>query len=172
MLLGLPYLEMAGWGVFIASPHNSSRWTEVAAFYRWALRIVRCTPDKHCSLSGVLATLAGRWGLQQPTVGFDRCQTVRCTLDSPVLQLEGTCLRGPLRRLPGVPPDTLLFTVWCITGVLADCPSSWISSLILWASLVLEPWTSKLFLCLLSRCCILSVLVQSSLHPMNYKHKH
>jgi hypothetical protein len=40
------------------------------------------------------------------------------------------------------------------------------------ASFVLESWTSKLFLCLHLRCCILSVSVRSSSHPVNYKHKH
>jgi hypothetical protein len=63
MLLGLPHLEMAGWGVFIASPHNYSHWTEAAAFYRRAHRTVRCTPDMQYSLSGALAMLADRSSL-------------------------------------------------------------------------------------------------------------
>jgi hypothetical protein len=33
MLLGLPHIEMVGWEVFIASPHNYSRWIEAVAFY-------------------------------------------------------------------------------------------------------------------------------------------
>jgi hypothetical protein len=63
MLLGLPHIEMAGWGGFIASPHNYSRWTETTTFCRWAHRTVRCTPVMHCSLSGALAMSADRWGL-------------------------------------------------------------------------------------------------------------
>jgi hypothetical protein len=51
MLLGLPHLQMAGWGVFIVLPLNYSRWTESCCFYRQAYRTVRCTPDMHYSLS-------------------------------------------------------------------------------------------------------------------------
>jgi hypothetical protein len=75
-------------------------------------RTVRCTPDKHCSLSGA------------PLV---------CWL------------------------TTHLMDFLCC---------------FFWASFVLEPWTSKLFLCLLLRCSILSALIRSSSHPVNYKHKH
>jgi hypothetical protein len=46
MLLGLPHLQMPGWGVFIASPHTSSRLTERSSFLSTG------APDKHCSLSG------------------------------------------------------------------------------------------------------------------------
>jgi hypothetical protein len=63
MLLWLPHLEMDGLGVFIASPHNYSCWTEAVAFCRREHRTVRCTPDMNCSLSGALATLADRWSL-------------------------------------------------------------------------------------------------------------
>jgi hypothetical protein len=85
MLLGLPHLQMVGWGGIYSLPHNYSRWTEATTFCQQAHRIVRCTLDKHCSLSDALATLADCWGLQQSTVGSDRCQTVRCTPNSPML---------------------------------------------------------------------------------------
>jgi hypothetical protein len=128
MLLGLPHLEMPGWGVFIASPHNCSRWTETTSFCRRAHRTVRCLPNMHCSLSGALTTSADRWGLQQSIVGSDHCQTIWGTPDSPVLQPKGACLRAPLYRLPCVPPDSpvhtrhVLFTFRCTTSAPADCP--------------------------------------------------
>jgi hypothetical protein len=108
----------------------------------------------HCSLSSALATSADRWGLQQSTVGFDRCQIVRCTPDSPVLQPEGACLRARLRRLPGVPPDSavltkhVLFTVRCTTSALADCPLHDFVRCFFWAFFPLEYWTSTHLLCL------------------------
>jgi hypothetical protein len=63
MLLGLPLLEMASWGVFIVFPHNYSHWTEAAAFCRGTHQTVRCTPDMHCSLSGALDMTTDHWGL-------------------------------------------------------------------------------------------------------------
>jgi hypothetical protein len=110
MFLGLPHLQMASWGVFIVFLLNYRRWTETYYFYRRVHRIVRCTLDMHCSLSGALATSADRWGLQQSTIGSDHCQIVRCTPDNPVLQPESAWLRAPLRRLPGVPPNNLVHT--------------------------------------------------------------
>jgi hypothetical protein len=71
-------------GGIYSLPPNYSRWTESCCFCRRARRTVRCTPDMHCSLSGALATSSDHWGLQQSTVGSDRCQIVRCTPDSPV----------------------------------------------------------------------------------------
>jgi hypothetical protein len=141
MLLGLPYLKMAGWGVFIAFPLNYSCWTESCRFCRRAHRTVRCTPDMHCSLSG--ATSRGR------LVAGPSVQTARC----PTRQ-SGAHRIGSVHC-----PVCHQCTSWL--------PSSWISSLFLWASFVLESWTSTHLLCLLLRCCILSVLVQSFSHPMN-----
>jgi hypothetical protein len=78
--------------VFIGPNPISSRWTEGGNFLSTG------TPD-----SPVRAMSAERWGLQHSTVGSDRCLTVRCTPDNPVLQSEGTCLWAPLRRLSGYP---------------------------------------------------------------------
>jgi hypothetical protein len=141
-----------GWlGVFIAFPHNYSRWTEATAFCRQAHQTVWCTPDMHCSLSGALATSADRWSLQQPTVGSNHCQTVRCTLDSPVLQPEDVCLWAPLRRLPGVPPDSsvhneqVLFTVRYTTNALTDCPLHGFLRCFFWASFSLSLGLLRIF---------------------------
>jgi hypothetical protein len=60
MLLGLPHLQMAGWGVFIAFLLNYSHWTESYCFYRWVHWTVRCPPNMHYSLSGALDTSADR----------------------------------------------------------------------------------------------------------------
>jgi hypothetical protein len=63
-------------------------------------------------------------------------QTVRYTPDSLVLQPEGDCLRGPLRRLSGCPTGQSgahrTVTVHCPVRhqALVDCLFSWISSLI------------------------------------------
>jgi hypothetical protein len=48
-------------GVFIASPHNYSRWTEATAFCRRTDRTFRCTPYMYYSLYGDIP--------RQPTVG-------------------------------------------------------------------------------------------------------
>jgi hypothetical protein len=65
MFLKLPLLQMASWGVFIASPTLLVVGQKVVAFYRQAYRIVRCTSDR------ALFTV---WCLpRQSTVGFDRC---------------------------------------------------------------------------------------------------
>jgi hypothetical protein len=64
MLLGLPHLEMAGWGGIYRSQHNSRRWRKVAALWhtgqssasircanpldltrRWPLALQAFTPD-------------------------------------------------------------------------------------------------------------------------------
>jgi hypothetical protein len=90
---------------------------------------------------------------------------IRPLLDCLVLQPEGACLRAPLRRLSGVPPDSsvhtghVLFTVRCTTNALADFPLHVFLCCFFWASFPLESWTSTHLLCLLLRCCILSVLV-------------
>jgi hypothetical protein len=61
MLLGLPHLQMAGWGCIYSPQHNSSRWRKAA---------VLCgTPDSpvvhrtaHCSLSGAPSRCSIRAG--------------------------------------------------------------------------------------------------------------
>ena len=105
-------------------------------------------------------------------------RTVRCTPDSPVLQPESAYLRPLCADRPVVPPDSpvhtgqVLCTVRCATrrwltalfsGFFAD-----FYGLLLFLSLGLL----CIFLCLHLRCCILIALVQSSSHPVNYKHKH
>jgi hypothetical protein len=59
MLLGLPHHQMAGWGVFIASSHTSSHWTESISFLSMG------TPNSpvHTGQCPVPATLADRWGI-------------------------------------------------------------------------------------------------------------
>jgi hypothetical protein len=91
-------------------PNNCSRWTKVAAFCWLAHRTVRCTPDKHCSLSGALATSADRWSLQQSIVGSAVARlsgahrTVRCC--SPRVPVCGPICVDCL----GVPPDSPMHT--------------------------------------------------------------
>jgi hypothetical protein len=159
-------------GGIYSLPHTSSRWIESNNFLSMG------TPDSPVHTWHTLFTV---WcPPRQPTVGICSSwpfnptvtQIVWCTPDSPVLQPESARC-GPLcADCSGVPPDRVLFTIRCTPCALVDCPCLWISSLILWAYFVLESWTSKLFLCLYLRCCILSALVQSSSHPVNYKHKH
>jgi hypothetical protein len=128
MLLGLPHLEMAGWGDIYSLPHNYSRWTEAATFYRWAHRTVRCTPDKHCSLFGALPRLSTVGVCSSRPLDPTVTQTVRCTPDNLVLQPESARC-GPLyvdcrvsHRTVRCTPDMLLFTIRCATSLLADCP--------------------------------------------------
>jgi hypothetical protein len=52
MLLGIPHLQMVGWGVFIASPKLLAVGQKTTTFCRRAHWTVRCAPDIHCSLSG------------------------------------------------------------------------------------------------------------------------
>jgi hypothetical protein len=75
IFLGLPHLQMAGWGYLLPPATIIAVEQKAAAFYRRAHRLpatiiavgqkatsfcrrahrtVRCTPDKHCSLSGAL----------------------------------------------------------------------------------------------------------------------
>jgi hypothetical protein len=165
-------------GVFIGSPTLLAVGHKAAAFYRWAHRTVQCAPNIHCSLSGAchvsqpLGSVAvDRWIRPLPRLSGAH-RTVQCySPRAPGVGLSAQTVRVSHRTVRCT-PDMALFTVWCTTCALADCPSSWISSLILWASFVPESWTSKLFLCIHLRCCILNVLVQSSTHPVNYKHKH
>jgi hypothetical protein len=165
-------------GGICSLPHTSSRWTESNRFLWMSAQDSPVHTRQALFTIWCPATSADRWGLQQATVGSNRCQTVRCTQDSPVLQPESARC-GPLcADCPGIPPDSLVHTGQGIVHCSVHhqgagwLPTSWISLLILWYCFVLESWTSKLFLCLLLRCYILSALVQSSSHSVNYKHKH
>jgi hypothetical protein len=92
-------------GVFIASPHTSSHWTESSNFLstgtpdspvctRHTLFIVRCLPRQ--LTAGVCSS--------RP-LDLTVTQTIWCTSDSPVLQPESARC-GPLCvDCPGVPPD-------------------------------------------------------------------
>jgi hypothetical protein len=134
---------------------------------RQALLTVRCLPRQ--PTVGVCSS--HRWIRPLPRLSGAH-QTVRCyNPRAPIVGLSAQTVRVSHRTVRCT-LDRVLFTVRCTTCALADCPSSWISSLIFWASFVLESWTFKLFLCLHLRCCIISVLVQSSSHHVNYKHKH
>jgi hypothetical protein len=108
MLLGLPHLQMAGWGLFIASPHISSRWTESISFLSTGtldslvrightLFTVRCLP---CQLTiGACST--------RP-LDLTITQTVRCTPNSPVLQPKSAHC-GPLcAHCPSVLANSLV----------------------------------------------------------------
>jgi hypothetical protein len=57
MLLGLPHLEMVGWGGIYRPQHNSSHWGKAAALYD--------TPDSSVPPSGALSrwtdTADDRW---------------------------------------------------------------------------------------------------------------
>src|SRR5688500_11102908 len=65
MSLGLPLLQMAVWGVFIASPTLLVVGQKATTFYRQAHRTVRCAPDR--------ALFTVRCLPRQSTVGSDRC---------------------------------------------------------------------------------------------------
>jgi hypothetical protein len=128
MFLGIPHLQMTSWGVFIASPHTSSRWIESNIFLSMGtsdspmhtghtLFIVRCLPRQ--LIVGVCSS--------RP-LDLTVTQTDWCTPNSPVLQPE-SARRGPLYAdCPGVPPDSpvhtgqVLFAVRCATKALANCP--------------------------------------------------
>jgi hypothetical protein len=102
MLLGLPPLQMVGWG-YLWSPHNYSRWTEATTFCRRVHRTVWCTPDKHCSLFGALP--------RQPT--FEVCSSR--PLDPTIARLSGATIRGclivdPSTQIASVSPDSLVHT--------------------------------------------------------------
>jgi hypothetical protein len=127
-------------GVFITSPHTSIRWTESSSFLSTGtsdslvrtghtMFIVRCLPHQPTIGVGIGRPL-------DPIVTL----TIRCTPDSPVLQPEGACLQAPLRRLSGCPTGQFgahqTCTVYCPVRHQGAgwLPTSWISSLILWAS--------------------------------------
>jgi hypothetical protein len=79
MLLGLPHLEMAGWGGIYMPQHNSSRWRKVAAFCG--------TPDSPMPLSGAPShwTWHCRWPLALQAFTPD---SPRVTPDSLVASLR------------------------------------------------------------------------------------
>jgi hypothetical protein len=103
----------------------------------------------HCSLSGALATSVDRWGLRQSIVGSDRCQTIRCTPDSPMPQPESDRC-GPL--CADCPMSHQI--VWCTPDIYcsmssappgaADYPFLGYLYWFFWASFVLESYTSLL----------------------------
>jgi hypothetical protein len=97
--------------VFIGPNPISRHWIESSSFLSTGaldslVRTVQGTVD--CPM---LATSANCWGLQQSSVGSDRCLTIRCTPDSPVLQPEGAYLRAPLCRLSCCSTGHVLCTV-------------------------------------------------------------
>jgi hypothetical protein len=164
-LLGLPRLEMAG-GIYNV-PHNYSSWTEATTFFR--------RPTGHS--------------------GAHRTSTVHCSvpyhISRPLGSVAVDCWIRPLPRLSvvhqtvqcyssrtlgmGLSAQTVRVShriVRCTTSALVDCPLHGFLHCFFWASFPLDSWTSTHLLCLLLRCCILRVLVQSSSHPMNYKYKH
>jgi hypothetical protein len=134
-------------GVFVASPHNCSHWTQAAAFCRRAHRTVRCTLDKHCSLSGVLP--------RQPTVVVYSSRP----LDPTVTGQSGAHWTG-YYSVSGAPP------VRWLTAHFMDFFTVSFGLLFL-----LSLGLLRIFYVFL-RCCILRVFVQSSSHLVNYKYKH
>jgi hypothetical protein len=107
-------------------------------------------------------------------------QTVWCTPDIPV----HTGQSGDIApRVPGCGPlcsdcpvthgivEYVLFTIRCTTRVLADCPLGFFRCFLRFL-LFLSLGLLRIFLVLLLRCCILRTSVQSSSHPVNYKHKY
>jgi hypothetical protein len=155
-------------GIYRPQPHFLAVEQKAAAFYRQAHRTVRCALDR------ALFTV---WCLpRQPTVGV--CSN---RLLDPIVRYCSS--RAPVygalcADYPVVPPESpvhtgqVLCTVRCATR-------RWLTALFLdffadsfGLLLFLSLGLLCFFLCLLLRCCILIALVQSSLHPVNYKHKH
>jgi hypothetical protein len=93
-------------------------------------------------------------------------QTARCPTEQSVVGLSAQTARCPTRQ-SSVHRTCYCSTVRCTTSALADCPLHGFLRCFFWASFLLETWASTHLLCLLLRCCILSVLVQSSSHPIN-----
>jgi hypothetical protein len=100
MSLGLPHLEMAGWGCIYSPQHKCSRWRKAAAFC--------VTPDSpvvhrtaHCSMSGAPSRCPVRAG--------DRWRRRLSTPDSPV------CHRTVRWSSLRVPPGTSRWAAvpWC-----------------------------------------------------------
>jgi hypothetical protein len=134
-------------GVFIASPHNYNRWTEASdspVHTGHALFTVRWPGHVSRPLGSVAADC---WIRLLPRLSGAH-RTVRCYFPrAPVV--------GPLCA------DCLVShrTVRWITSALADYSLHGFLRCFFWAPFPLESWTSTHLLCLLLRCCILSVLV-------------
>jgi hypothetical protein len=171
MFLGHPHLEMAGCGVFIASPtiivvgqkQQLSVDGRIGQSGAHRIRTVHCPVPCHVSRS--LRSVAIDHWIRPLSRLSDAHRTVWCyNLRAPVV-VHST-------QTAWCTPDMLLFTVWCATSALDDCPLHGFLRNFLGLLFVLESWSSKLLLCLLLRCCIINALVQSSLHPVNYKYIH
>jgi hypothetical protein len=168
---------MASWGVFIASPTiivvgqkqqlSIEGAPDSLVHTRHALFTVLC-PGHVCRPLG--SAVVDRWirllsyylmhtiqsgatARQRPVAGLS-AQTARCPTGQSGAHRTGHC------SLSGAPP---------VRWLTAHFIDFFVDSL---GFFVLKSWTSTLLLCLLLRCCILSALVQSSLHPMKYKYKH
>jgi hypothetical protein len=164
MFLGLPHLEMASWGylqpppIIIAvgqkQPFSVDGHTGQAWFTVWC--------PSHVS---------------QPLGSATVDCWIRPLLDYPVhTGQSGATARGRLVAVPSAQtvrctPDMLLFTVRCATSAPADYPLNGFFRCFLGLLLFLSLGRLRFF-CLLLRCCILSALLQFSLHPVNYKYKH
>jgi hypothetical protein len=68
--------------------------------------------------------------------------------------------------------DRLLFTVRCITSALPDCPLYGFLRCFFGLVLILSLGLLCIFYVFFLRCCILSSLVQSSSHHVNYRYKY
>jgi hypothetical protein len=139
-----------------------------------ATQTVRCTPDSPVPWPRQSTVEVCGSRPLDPTVArlSGAHQTVRChSLRVLVVGLSAQTVRCPTGQsgahqtcdcsLSGAPPVR-----WLTTLFLDFFANSF--GLLLFLSLGLLCF----FLCFLLRCCILIALVQSSLHPMNYKHKH
>jgi hypothetical protein len=121
MLLGLPHLEIAGWGVFKASPYNYSRWKEVAAFCRRAHRTCTVHCVVPCHVSRPLESVVDDYWIQPLPKLSSWHRTVRCY--SPRVPFGLLCAESPVsHRTVWCTLDRLLFSVRCATSALADCP--------------------------------------------------
>jgi hypothetical protein len=167
-LLGQPHLQMAGWRGINSLPLNYSRWTKTD-----------CSVVERTRQSGTHQTCLVPWPVSRPL----RAAAADCW--------KSYC--WPLARLSGAHWIVRCYSSWeSICGALcadspmhhqsaglADCPLlgflHYFLGLLLVFSLELVfdiYWSSKHRLGLLLRCYILRASVQSSSHPMNYKHKH
>jgi hypothetical protein len=126
-----------------------------------ALFIVRCTGHVSRPLGSVVVD---RWIQPLPDCLVHTRLFGATVRERLVAGLSAQTARCPTRHA--------MFIVRYATSALADCPLHRFLHCFFWASFPLESWTSTHLLCLHFRCCILSVSVQSSSHPVNYKNKH
>jgi hypothetical protein len=166
--------------IFIGPNPISSRWTENSSFLSTG------TLD-----SPVPTTLVGRWVRPLPSLSsihrtvwcpghvsrplrsatVDRCQTIRCTANSSVPQPKSACC-GPLRADCPVSHRT------CCCSLSGGPPVRWLTALFLdffadsFELLLLESWTYLLLFMSSFEVLHSYALGLSSLHPVNYKHKH